>query len=57
MFADQLICAGEPSPIDTLAADALTRGKWVRVSVISLLVGFAILAVVAVVLVIEGGLQ
>jgi hypothetical protein len=57
MLADQLICAGDKSPIDTLADDALDRGKWVRVSVVSLLVGLGLLAAVAAILVIEVALR
>lgn len=57
MLADQLICAGDKSPIDTLAEDALDRGKWVRASVISLLLGLGLLAAVAAILVIEVALR
>lgn len=57
MLADQLICAGEQSPIDTLAEDALGRGKAVRVSVYSLLVGLALLTAVASILAIEVALR
>ena len=57
MLADQLICAGERSPIDTLAEDALARGKAVRLSVYSLLVGLGLLTAVATILAIEVGLR
>ncbi len=57
MLADQLICAGDKSPIDTLAEDALDRGRWVRRSVTSLLVGLGLLSAVAAILVIEVALR
>jgi hypothetical protein len=57
LLADQLICAGDTSPIDTLAEDARTRGDWVCRSMTYLLVGLALLAGIAVILAVEGALR
>jgi hypothetical protein len=56
MLADQLIRGGPgeaDSPIDTIAVDAKTRGEWVYRSIVLVLIGLALLAATAAILLIE----